>query len=58
MDKSQQVWPGNLEEKILQFLILEFIFIYICDLQYRVKFPPPTVDKTSNYDAKNITLDS
>ena len=41
MDKLRRVWPGNLEEKILQFLFVEFISIYICNLQYCVKFPPP-----------------
>jgi len=30
------------KEKILQFLFVESILIYIGNLQYRVKFPPPT----------------
>ena len=42
MEKSWQVWRGNLDEKILQFLFVEFILIFICNLQYCVKFPPPT----------------
>jgi len=38
LEKSWQVWPGNLDEKILQFLFVEFILIYIHNLQYCVKF--------------------
>ena len=33
---------GNLEEKILLFLSVEFILIYIRDLQYRSEIPPST----------------
>ena len=40
--KSRWVCHGNLEEKILLFLSVEFILIYIRDLQYRSKIPTPT----------------
>jgi len=39
LDSSRQVRHAN---KIIQFLFMESILIYIRDLQYRVKFPPPT----------------
>ncbi len=31
------------KEKIIQFLFVESILIYIRDLQYRMKFPPPNI---------------
>ena len=31
------------KEKIIQFLFVESILIYIRDLQYRVKFTPPNI---------------
>jgi hypothetical protein len=38
--------PGGfrmqIEEKIIQFLFVESILIYIRNLQYRSDFPPPT----------------
>ncbi len=33
----------QIEEKIIQFLFIESILIYILDLQYRVKFPSPNI---------------
>jgi hypothetical protein len=35
---------GNLEEKILLFLSVESILIYIRDLQYRSEIPPPNIE--------------
>ena len=43
MDKSP-VRPGNLEEKIIQFLFVESISFYIRNLQYRSKIPPPNIE--------------
>ena len=34
----------KIEEKIIQFLFVESILIYIRDLQYRSKIPPPNID--------------
>ena len=41
--------PGGfgmqIEEKIIQFLFVESILIYIRDLQYRSEIPPPNIGK-------------
>ena len=41
---SWRVWHGNLEEKILLFLSMESILIYIRDLQYRSEIPLPNIE--------------
>jgi hypothetical protein len=43
MDESRPVWQANLEEKIIQFLSVEFILTYICDPQYRSEIFPPNI---------------
>ena len=42
--ESRRVWHANLEEKIIQFLFVETIFIYIRDLQYHSEIPPPNIE--------------
>ncbi len=34
----------KIEEKIIQFLFVETIFIYIRDLQYHSEIPPPNIE--------------
>ncbi len=43
MDELRQVWLANIEEKIIQFLSMEFILTYICNLQYRSENFPPNI---------------
>jgi hypothetical protein len=42
MDESRQVRQANIEEKIIQFLSVEFILTYLRNLQYRSEISPPT----------------
>jgi hypothetical protein len=42
MDESWRVRQANIEEKIIQFLSVEFILTYLRDLQYCSEIPPPT----------------
>jgi hypothetical protein len=42
MDKLWWVWQANIEEKIIQFLCVEFILTYLGNLQYRSEIFPPT----------------
>ncbi len=41
--ESRRVRHANLEEKIIQFLFLEFILTYIRDPQYRSEISPPNI---------------
>jgi hypothetical protein len=43
MDKLRRVWQANIEEKIIQFLSVEFILIYICNLRCRSEISPPNI---------------
>ncbi len=43
MDESRRVWHANLEEKIIQFLFVEFILTYIRNPQYRSEISPPNI---------------
>jgi hypothetical protein len=43
MDKSRRVWQANIEEKIIQFLSVEFILTYIRNPQYHSENFPPNI---------------
>jgi hypothetical protein len=43
MDESWRVWQANIEEKIIQFLSVEFISTYLPNLQYRSEISPPNI---------------
>ncbi len=56
MDESQWVWHANLEEKIVQFLFVEFMLTYIPNPQYHREISPPIIYWRESQDHTQLSV--